>query len=131
MGSPHDRLAMELAGKIARHLPAQVTVLHVVEPSSDRKHLDAKAAVDQTFADPAQPIPMSFRVVESASPVSVIVKEAANFDLLVIGISEQWGLESRRLRWRAERIVRDWPGSLLIVKPKTSPKLVGATAGTQ
>ncbi|HMB96578.1 MAG TPA: universal stress protein, partial [Tepidisphaeraceae bacterium] len=116
MGNPHDGLAMELAGKMARHLPAQVTVLHVVEPGQTHHKLDAKAAVDQTFADPSQPAPVTFRVIEDASPVDVVLREASQFDLIVIGVAEEWGLESRLIGWRAERIVREWPGSLLIVR---------------
>jgi Kef-type K+ transport system membrane component KefB/nucleotide-binding universal stress UspA family protein len=116
MGTPHDRLAMELAGKMARNLPAALTVLHVVEPGSSTHKLDAKAAVEQTFADPAQPAPVTFRVVEDGSPVDVVLREASQFDLIVIGIAGQWGLESRRIGWRAEKIVREWPGSLLIVR---------------
>jgi Kef-type K+ transport system membrane component KefB/nucleotide-binding universal stress UspA family protein len=116
MGTPHDRLAMQLAEKMARNLHAEVTVLHVVQPSDGRSRLDAKTAVAQTFADASQPAPVTFRVIEDESPVEVVLREASNFDLIVIGMAEQWGLESRFIGWRPEKIVREWPGSLLIVQ---------------
>jgi hypothetical protein len=54
--------------------------------------------------------------VEGASPVAVVLREAAQFDLVVIGVSEEWGLESRLFGWRPERIARDCPTSMLIVR---------------
>jgi Kef-type K+ transport system membrane component KefB/nucleotide-binding universal stress UspA family protein len=116
MGGSHDQLAMELAAKMARNLSAEITVLHVVHPSENRAKHDAKSIVDRTFADASQPAPVTFRMIEDASPVNVVLREAAQFDLIVIGVAEEWGLESRLIGWRAERIVREWPGSLLIVR---------------
>jgi len=49
-------------------------------------------------------------------PVGVVVHQAQQFDLVVIGVSEEWGLESHLFGWRPERIARDCPCSLLIVR---------------
>jgi hypothetical protein len=35
---------------------------------------------------------------------------------VVVGLGEEWGLESHMFGLRAERIARDWPGSLLLVR---------------
>jgi hypothetical protein len=52
----------------------------------------------------------------------VVLREAARFDLVIIGVSEEWWLESRLFGWRPERIARDCPTSLLIVrKDETRP----------
>jgi Kef-type K+ transport system membrane component KefB/nucleotide-binding universal stress UspA family protein len=116
LGSKHDRLALELAGRMARRAKAAVTVLHVVAPGHGAKTLDAKSATDRVFNDPSQPLPVSMRVVEHESPVDAVIEQAKAFDLLVIGVAEEWGLESHLLGFRAERVAREVSCSLLIVR---------------
>jgi Kef-type K+ transport system membrane component KefB/nucleotide-binding universal stress UspA family protein len=119
VGSAHDRLAMDLAGRMARSMGARVTVLHVIEPSRDRARLGAKDATERAFHDPSQAAPVTFRVVEDPSPVDVVLREAGQFDLVVVGMTEEWGLESRLIGLRPERIAREFPGSLLIVRKQS------------
>lgn len=125
LGSDHDRLAMQLAARMARNIDAQVTVLHVVPPmrSEDRGELGAKAAVERVFTEPGAKLPVTFRVVEDESPVGVVLHQAQNHDLVIIGVAEEWGLESHLFGWRAQRIARDCPCSLLVVRKvgKTPP----------
>jgi Kef-type K+ transport system membrane component KefB len=122
LGSPHDRRAMELAGRIARNTNAAVTVLHVVAPKRAdlfgprAQPLEARSAVDKVFKDPTQPLPVTFRVIEDASPVDAVLREATAYDLVVIGVAEQWGLESHLLSFRRERIASECPRSMLIVR---------------
>lgn len=118
LGSAHDRLAMELAHRMARNVEAQVTVLHVVPPlrREDAQGLGARQAVDRVFQEPGQSTPVTFRVIEDESPVGVVLHQAQHADLVIIGVAEQWGLESHLFGWRAERIARDCPSSLLIVR---------------
>ncbi|HSU66081.1 MAG TPA: hypothetical protein VLJ39_04385, partial [Tepidisphaeraceae bacterium] len=40
----------------------------------------------------------------------------ADFDLVVIGVAQEWGLESQLFGWRPERIAAGTPTSLLIVR---------------
>ena len=124
LGSKHDRLAMELAGRMARRSAAAVTVLHVVQPGraaageapAATSAGAARAATDRVFNDPGQPLPVSMRVVEHDAPVDVVIEQAAAFDLVVIGVAEEWGLESHLLGFRAERVAREVGCSLLIVR---------------
>ena len=120
-GGQHDRLALDLAARIARTSGAVVTILYVAPPSttSGARAQAARDAVNQVFPSTA---PAEFKSVEDASPVAVVLREAAQFDLVIIGVSEEWGLESRLFGWRPERIARDCPTSLLIVrKDETRP----------
>jgi len=114
-GGPHDRLALELAARIGRTTGAAVTILYVAPPSSAAT---ARAQIARDLAGQLFPAasPAEFRSIEDASPVAVVLREAGNFDLVVIGVSEEWGLESRLFGWRPERIARDCPSSLLIVR---------------
>jgi Kef-type K+ transport system membrane component KefB/nucleotide-binding universal stress UspA family protein len=121
-GGRHDRLALDLAARIARSTGAAVTVLYVAPPStaSAARAQAAREAVNQVFPSAAPP---EFKAVEDASPVAVVLREAAQFDLVIIGVSEEWGLESRLFGWRPERIARDCPTSMLIVrKDETRPQ---------
>jgi Kef-type K+ transport system membrane component KefB/nucleotide-binding universal stress UspA family protein len=124
MGSSHDRLAMELANRMATRLEAAVTILHIVGVG-DRTKLGARDLVERTFP-PAQHPPVTFRVVEDESPVDVVLRESPGFDLVVIGVAEEWGLESRLIGLRPERIARECPASLLIVR--AAPHGLGAAA---
>ena len=116
LGGRHDRLAMQIAGRFAANARAQVTVLHVAAPRGAEPALNAKAAVDRVFNEPGQPLPVQFRVIESADPVGTVIEQSADFDLVVIGIGEEWGLESQRFGLRRERIAAGTPASLLIVR---------------
>jgi Kef-type K+ transport system membrane component KefB len=126
MGSPHDRLALELASRMAGSMQAQVTVLHIIDPAGNRPKLGAKGAVERVFQDPSQPAPVTFRVVEDPSPVDLVLRESPQFDLLVIGMEEEWGLESRLIGMRRERLAQEHPGSLLIVRHFAHAKQVAA-----
>ncbi|HEY2588072.1 MAG TPA: cation:proton antiporter [Tepidisphaeraceae bacterium] len=126
LGGRHDRLAMQLAGRFAAHANAQVTILHVTAPKGGEPPLNAKEAVDRVFNDPSQPLPVQFRVIESADPVGTVIEQSADFDLVVIGVSEEWGLESQRFGFRRERIAAGTPASLLIVRENV-PSAADAT----
>ena len=116
LGTKHDRLAMELAGRMARRSKVAVTVLHVVAPGRNGGAVGAQSATDRVFNDPSQPLPVTMRVVEGDSPIDVVIEQARAFDLVVIGVAEQWGLESQLLGLRAERLANDVTYSLLIVR---------------
>ncbi len=117
LGSSHDRLALEVAGQIGRSAKAKVTVLHVVEPGRPAKiKPGAEEAVGKTHHDPSQPEPVVFKVVEDVSPVDAVIREAAAYDLVVIGVAEEWGLESGVFGIRGERIAHETATSMLIVR---------------
>ena len=93
LGGRHDLLAVSLAARLARHAGAEVTVLHVVPPggagarsSADR----AREDIERVFNDPAPPRPLDLRVVEDASPVDAVLRVAGEFDLVIVGVSENW-----------------------------------------
>jgi Kef-type K+ transport system membrane component KefB len=124
----HDRLALEFAGRIARNAGASLTVLHIVPPRRNDPEaiLNAKTVVERTFADPTQPTPVHFEVIEDPSPVEAVIQHAKQFELVVIGVEEQWGMASHLFGWRPERIARETNASLLIVRKFTGPQLPAA-----
>lgn len=117
MGSSHDHLALDLAGRIARNARAQLTVLHVVDPNRPAaRKLSSSDIGSRLVQDPTQPEPVEFKTVQDPSPVDVVIREAAAYDLLVIGVAEEWGLESGMFGFRGVRIASESPTSMLIVR---------------
>ncbi len=128
LGGRHDRLALQIASRLARHAGARVTVLHVVPASRGRgKPLDAQSAVSRVFEDPTQPVPVEFKVVEHDSPVDAVLTEATRYDLIVVGVSEEWGLESHLFGLRPERIAEGSATSLLIVRAHSAASVPPST----
>jgi Kef-type K+ transport system membrane component KefB/nucleotide-binding universal stress UspA family protein len=119
LGSGHDRLALELAARMARSTDVQVTVLHIVPPmrGRDMRTINAvKETVGALFRDATERASLTFRLIEDESPVGVVLHQSQTADLVIIGVAEEWGLESHLFGWRPERIARDCPSSLLIVR---------------
>ncbi|MDP9175493.1 MAG: cation:proton antiporter [Planctomycetota bacterium] len=125
LGGKHDRLALEMAGRVARNSGAALTVLHVVPPrrANSEAVLHARTVVEKTFAEPQIGTPVNFQVIEDSSPVDAVLKHLRGFDLVVIGVEEQWGMQSHLFGWRPERIARAAQTSMLIVRKFTGPKL--------
>lgn len=130
LGSDHDRLSIELAGRMSANTGAEVVILHVVAPSRNGRTLDAKGLIERTFTDPAIARKVTVQVVENRSPVAAVLEQARQFDLVVIGVSERWGLASHLFGWRPERIARESPTSLLIVRRYLSRAAESAAAAS-
>lgn len=120
LGGEHDRLALQLAARAARGSQAEVVVLHV---TSKRSAPTVRSVVERTLSA-GSPINWSLNELTDASPVDVVLRESASFDLVVIGVSEEWGLESHLFGLRPERVAEQSPASMLIVrKHPNSPDL--------
>ncbi len=114
--STHDQLALELAGRIGASANARVTVLQVVEPGNGAENGATMEAVKKVFGETLDPEVVSVKIVEDASPVDAVLREAASHDLVVIGVAEKWGLEGGMLGFRGERIAAEVATSMLIVR---------------
>lgn len=119
LGGEHDRLALQLAARAARGAGAEVTVLHVTTPDKrlGAKATGTRAAVERVIGPGGEPtVTFEFRVVEDPSPVDAVLRESAGYDLVVIGVAEEWGLESHLFGLRPERVAEESPASMLIVR---------------
>jgi len=113
LNSTHDRLALDMAGRIARGTGAAISIIHVSKTGPDDS---ASVAMEKSFTDPTQKQKVGIKVVHDDSPIEAVLNELSGHDLVVIGVSEEWGLESSLLGFRAERIATESPTSLLIVR---------------
>ena len=118
LGGVHDRLALEIANRMAKTADVQIIALHVVPPRRDNKDevLGAQAEVTKVFNEPGAASPVQFKVVEDHSPVDAVLREAEHVDLVIVGVAEEWGLESQVFGFRPQRIALECPRSLLLVR---------------
>ncbi|HEX5032974.1 MAG TPA: cation:proton antiporter, partial [bacterium] len=118
ISSSHDRAALALAQRMARFLHSEVVILHVMQPQHavDDPHAMVKS-FDEDFIDPDTESQVKLEVIESLSPIEAVLEESKNgYDLVVIGVSEDFDLEHRLFGLRPERIAAECPVSMLIVR---------------
>ena len=123
----HDKGALALAHQIAVNTDATVTLLHIVKPKTD----DGKAGTagkipEKIIGNNALVISgieefpedhLKLQTVESESALETAIKiSKSNYDLVVVGLSETWGLEPSLFSKRHERLARECPASLLIFR---------------
>jgi nucleotide-binding universal stress UspA family protein len=126
----HDQAALALAARLAEVAGAEVTLLHVVALDGAREAGEAGTLPGGT------PLPGGVRlvVVPSTKPLDTLVEvargdhEGRTFDLVVAGASEAWGLEPTLFSARHERLVRECPASLLIVRAGAAARPAPAPA---
>ncbi len=131
LGGLHDRGALELARRLSRGgsdpavataldaVDRHVTILHVVPP--ERQAGDAAAGLSAA-ASAFRADQIELKVVAARSPLDAVVAEAQRgYDLVVVGVAEEWGLEPRMFSVEHERLASECPASLLIVRKHCVP----------
>lgn len=118
LSSSHDRAALSLAQRLAKHSQAEVTILHLVHPHRDPKLKGgAEEAVAQDFLDPETKTRVAIKTIETRSPINAVLEESRQgYDLVLLGTSEELELEHRLFGLRPERIAMECPASMLIVR---------------
>jgi nucleotide-binding universal stress UspA family protein len=117
LGSPHDRAALALANRIMENVAGQVTILHVVEPGRTERgeKIGAREEAAQVF-DEVGGGRVDLRVVEHTSPADAALEESSRgYDLVIVGIGREWGLEERPFGIQPEVLMNECPVSLLVV----------------
>jgi Kef-type K+ transport system membrane component KefB/nucleotide-binding universal stress UspA family protein len=117
LGGPHDTLALRLAHRLATQAGSHVTILHVVT-AERRGKLGVAGQVEQlTEQGPAGQTTVTLKVVDHDEPVRAALEESAHgYDLIIVGIGADWGLEHRVFGLQAERLITDSRTSLLVVR---------------
>jgi Kef-type K+ transport system membrane component KefB/nucleotide-binding universal stress UspA family protein len=117
-GSAHDRGALAMAQRLLIGRDAEVTILHVVPPErgDDEQELGARAMAQHVFGEPAGG-QVRMEIVKHASPADAALEESARgYDLVIVGLGREWGLEQRHFGVHPERLMRDCSTSLLVVR---------------
>ncbi len=108
LGREHDRAALDLARRIASNCGAKLTVLCVTTKEGERP--PAASRSDDAIAEET-------KVVSPSNPIDAVITESqAGYDLVVIGIGSQWGLEHRSFGVKTEKVLANAPVSVLVVR---------------
>ncbi len=119
-GGPHARLGLRLAAEIARGDDAELTILRIVRPDDD---LDVEAEMrglrhlaDEVLGGPDPRVQTRIQVHKAV--VEGILKEAQNgeYDLLVIGASNEWAVKSLLVGAVPDAVADRAPCSVLMVR---------------
>ncbi|HVY44809.1 MAG TPA: cation:proton antiporter [Minicystis sp.] len=117
LGSDHDRAALRLSRRLAENAGAEITILHVVRSN---RRIGVEARIDEVFHEPeAGGARVHFKTVPSDDPGGAALEESrAGYDLVVIGVGPEWGLEHRPFGRKAELLIQQCPTSLLVVRQR-------------
>jgi len=115
-GTPHDRLAVTLAARLAHRCGGALTVLRVVVPGTDAAAAERDTRAQLAAAADVPSAATAVRVVESLDPIDAVIAEAVGYDLTVLGVDDAWQLTGSLLALRSERVAVEIPTSLLIVR---------------
>jgi Kef-type K+ transport system membrane component KefB/nucleotide-binding universal stress UspA family protein len=102
IGTPHDELAIDLAKRLVEAGQDRVTLLHIRQPGP-------AVALRQVSG-------MTTEERISYTPVDAVLGERGRFDLVILGVGEEWGLASSFIGLHSERIADEWAGSMLVVR---------------
>jgi Kef-type K+ transport system membrane component KefB/nucleotide-binding universal stress UspA family protein len=111
-GTVHDLAALRLAARIQRATGASLTLL-CVDPLG-RVENEARIAAAQLGAR------ATVELIHDRGATHAIVARSRSADLVVVGVGREWGTEAKRIGFGfgAERLIRDCPSSLLIVRER-------------
>jgi Kef-type K+ transport system membrane component KefB/nucleotide-binding universal stress UspA family protein len=117
-GTAHDRLALRLAVRLAARAGADLTLLHVVHPGRTKPRLEreARQLLDTVAPEPMTGHQVRLLVIETDRTVDAVLGEAAQHDLTVLGVGDEWQLAPHLFGLRSERVATENPSSLLIVR---------------
>ncbi|HZI04248.1 MAG TPA: universal stress protein, partial [Archangium sp.] len=115
IGSAHDRAALGLARRLLQHASAEITILHVTQSEGTPGHTGARPLVEELFPEGSGRV--HFKVVAHDAPDEAALEEARRgYDLVVVGVGSEWGLEDSLFGLHRERLIGDAPTSLLVVR---------------
>ncbi len=125
-GGPHSRLALRLANEIAMTDRAQVIALHLLSSSSEDTAADNDELEDKTLLlgeiveDALEEVPAYFDLkVAPADSIQQGILDEANaqpYDLIVMGASEEWTLDTRLFGTVDDAVAERAPCSVVLCR---------------
>ncbi len=115
-GSPNDRAALGLAARLMTHAGSEITVLAMRGANLAAGGGDPlEQALAEAFgADPGRVARLQ---CDADNVVAAVLEESGRgYDLVVVGVGRDWGLEQRLVGLQPERLMHESPTSLLVVR---------------
>jgi len=116
-GGPHARLAVQLLNVLGPAFEMKLTAGYVVPPDAgEEARMEAASWIDKTLVHVDPALIGDKRFIESESVAGGIAKASLEFDLVVLGAAKEPFFRHRLLGEIPERVARNSPASVLIVK---------------
>ena len=116
-GGPNAPIGARVASTLSRAYQARVTGLYVqVGRATPRRMEDNRETIEETFSDLTFGTPPETKVIMADNVLDGINAEAENYDLVIIGASEQGTLDQFTFGSFPQRIAAQAPKMSLIVK---------------
>jgi len=116
-GGPNARLAAELTQSLMKALEAEVTCCNVVaEDPSDEDRRKGREWIEKTLEDLDLGSEFKRKLVESNSVPAGLIREAKDFDLVVIGATGEGYFTRIFLGEIPEKVARHSDASVMVVK---------------
>jgi len=116
--APHSYLALDIAGILADEPDSQITLMHVVRKDAERQSAQRNMEVFlKALGDNVQK--GSVKIVGPGDVRSLILQEAENHDLLIIGATRESGLQQLVFGSIPEQIARRSKKTVIMVKAYT------------
>jgi nucleotide-binding universal stress UspA family protein len=119
-GGPHARLGLRLASQLAQGGGSNLTALRVLRPHADLDLEVETVSLKRVIVDvlDGNPDYISSKIVVADDVIETILKTAreGNYDLLVIGASEEWQIKSLLAGSLPDAIAEQSPCSVLLVR---------------
>lgn len=135
LGEAEDRGALLAAERMGRVPGVSVTILHVVKPNRTdaEPRQNVQGMIDREFPGDDKRGDVRVRVVESDSPIEMVVQESREYDLMVLGLSDEWNIEGggAAAAGKHESVAQASHCSLLIVHQNPKAPVVEAAKTTE
>ena len=116
-GGPNAPIGARLASTLAQSTGAEVTGLYVqIGRASTSRMAENKRILDKTFQDLPFAKEPEKKIITANSPLSGILKEAEDYDLVIVGASEEGNFDQFAFGSIPQRIASQAPHSSVMVK---------------
>ena len=119
-GGPHARLGLRLAAEIARSDEAEITLFRIGKPTPEFEiEAESRALdhlVEEVLGKMDHRIQTKVAVDEDVVPAVIQEANSGNYDLLVIGASDEWAVKSLLVGSIPDAISDQAPCSVLLVR---------------
>ncbi len=119
-GTSQDRAALTLARRLLEQSGVAITVLDVLDEKQSKEDTAVvKSQLRQVFGDQASAVTVKQATAEE--PAAAALAEIRSrtddpYDLVIVGVGRDWGLEARQFGIQQEFLIRECPTSLLILR---------------
>jgi nucleotide-binding universal stress UspA family protein len=112
---PHSRLGLQLADRIAQSKGSELTIVQSVLPSTNLALVEQKRINLERFLQ-RKKIEAKIKIIARDSIVEMIVGESENYDLIVMGASNDWIFKQRLFGTITDEVANRAACSVLMVR---------------